>query len=242
MTKKHFVSIGGFLPVIVVAICTYCPCTYGQSESSSSVTNDVMISHEGLKIAFDLVFDIYLDTNFDEFIGRDAYIGREIKPMSDVAVVDRRQYREGYISTMKHGILTDGVIDYHIDSLRDKDVKIGNYFPGTSSVDHVLIHRKNSTYYGDGAREARKKLRLFLSQLWNDVSKTKSKYSKYDRETYFKHGEYLPDEVWKERIEEIPRLQAIIFLRDRLRNFQHNSPMPVPPPQIAEPNAQTDEN
>ena len=217
MTPKNMMRL---LVVVlaIIAICMTCACIYYKNRSKCLI--NIELSDEGIQVVFDLVFCAFQNTDFDKFIGT------KLGPMSDADVIDRRQYREGYVSTMKRLILSIPT-DNHIDRLRYQaaDFEKCNSIAHVTTVEDFEPIRKSSRYYAIGSRMAYEEVSRFENPLlWNEITKTKFKYYETDWENYFKHGKALPDDVLKQRIEEIPRLQAIIFLQntlDLLHNLSH---------------------
>ena len=203
---KSYKVLTTLLIMVALGVVFFC-CRYGMNRRFH-VT--VPVSQDTLKVVFELLFEGFRDTEFDHLIGLKA------GNMSYEDVVDRRQYREGYITTFKDGILNMPV-DYLFDLLVRKDVNIGNYPPNVGY--HRDYNPQNSSlFYRIGASRASEDLKLFRRQLWDDVGNTKWKYYNDDLETYFKYSEILPADVQKKRLEETPYLQAVIFLQDKLKN------------------------
>ena len=110
----------------------------------------VVASQDGLGIAFDLLVDVFQDTDFDNLIGRVIF------PLTDEEVADRRQYREGYISYRKRDLL-DFPSDFFVAVLREQDPKLG--YCKYAELQGHKYRRKSTQYYNAGSGRAATNLR-----------------------------------------------------------------------------------
>jgi hypothetical protein len=168
------------------------------------------------KIIFDLLFTPFQNTTFDSDI--DSQVFR----LSKQDIEDRRQFREGYISTFKKlvasintEIILAVIINNHA-SFNGNSVKIK--LEDSIGCDLKILDYGGSPYYQSGVDLASVKVDLLRNQAWKEAMEISSKYIESDVKNYRNKNKPVPNEELVKRIKDAPHLNAIIFLQEKIKN------------------------
>jgi hypothetical protein len=199
--KKHLLNLlqlTVLLCIIVMVLAVFFRC-------SRDTTIVVETSDDCNKIVLDIFFNILQNTDFD------ADIGPVIRYMSGQPVIDRRQYREGYISTLKDLIMKEDI--KHLESmiLNKKSAKYASV-KRTIASPPLSLTGAMSPFYLAGMERAGNDCDLLLRGLWKEVVAIAAKYKESDSARWTSNSDEL-----EKRIKESPRLQAIILIQQQLK-------------------------
>ena len=176
-------------------------------------TISIAMSSESERIIIELLLKAYRTTGFDEDIGvrvipRQDHLGW----LSDSDVADRRQFREGYVSGLKDGVLAIDVDNFKRRILNNPErVTIGN-----SGGLHIA--RFSSPFHEAGRQLARDTLTSLRRQIWEETRAVSKKHFKSDQENYRRKNLLVPVSELEKRLVDAPHLQAIIFLQNRWKS------------------------